>query len=150
MGNVTISDLEQIQNITNNTKLACENAAGNTSSIELGQILDFLQAPVIPLQVSGTGPNFFVNPQVNVIHTLNLNSLTSSQSVTINLPAGNLTRETQIVIKCKNINYATINIAGLEAKFPGLDLTRGIFQLILDYDQNQRQWVAGTLPIVGV
>lgn len=149
MANKTISDLEQVAALTDNLKFACEGNEGNTSSVTMGQMLEFLHAPVVTLQVSGTAPNYVLNPESNKINLANLSNVLSTQVVNINLPAGNLTRETQIILKINNPNLATVRITGLAWKFPGLNLTYNKLQLILDFDQVQNAWVAGTLPIVG-
>lgn len=151
MADVTISDLEQIAELTDGLKIPCEGNTGNTSSLTLSQLLGFLQAPVEILNVSGTGTTYTLNPpRINTIYRCDLASVTSESTVTINLPAGSLQRESQIIMKVNNPNLATIRIAGLTLKLSMLNLTLNKFQLILDYDQTQGAWVAGTLPIESI
>lgn len=150
MANKTISDLEQVAALTDNLKFACEGNEGNTSSVTMGQMLEFLHAPVVTLQVSGSAPNYVLNPQTNKINLANLSNLLSTHVVNINLPAGNLTRETQIILKINNPNLATIRIPQLAYRLSMLNLTIPNFQLILDYDQVQGAWVGGTLSVEAI
>lgn len=147
MADVTISQLEQIAELTDDLKVAIEGNQGNTSSATLSQILDFLHSPVQALTLSGSGGQFTVNPARNIIYTLDLSTINSTDVVMINLPAGSLQRESQVVIKIKNPNLATIRIPPLNYKLSMLNLTLQQFQLILDYDQSLQEWTAGTLPI---
>lgn len=147
MADVTISELEQISALTDDLKFAIEGNQGNTSSASLSQLLDFLHAPVQVLTPSGSAGQYTVNPSRNIIYTLNMSSLNSTDVLTINLPAGSLQRESQIVIKVKNPNLATIRITGLTLKLNILNLTLPNMQLILDYDQVQEAWEAGTLEV---
>lgn len=147
MADVTISQLEQIAELTDDLKVAIEGNQGNTSSATLSQILDFLHSPVQALTLSGSGGQFTVNPARNIIYTLDLSTINSTDVVTINLPAGSLQRESQIIIKVNNLNLATVKVNGLQYKLSMLNLTLKNFQLILDYDQSIQKWVAGTLPV---
>lgn len=150
MADVTISQLEQIAELTDDLKVAIEGNQGNTSSATLSQILDFLHSPVQALTLSGSGGQFTVNPARNIIYTLDLSTINSTDVVTINLPAGSLQRESQIVIKIKNTNLATIRIPQLAYRLSMLNLTIPNFQLILDYDQVQGAWVGGTLSVEAI
>lgn len=150
MADVTISQLEQIAELTDDLKVAIEGNQGNTSSATLSQILDFLHSPVQALTLSGSGGQFTVNPARNIIYTLDLSTINSTDVVTINLPAGSLQRESQIVIKIKNTNLATIRIPQLSYRLSMLNLTIPNFQLILDYDQVQGAWVGGTLSVEAI
>lgn len=149
MANKTISDLEQITDLTGNLKIPCEGDVGNTSSIVLQTLLEFLHAPVQNLPLTGNAPSYSANPaSANVIYVLDLSGINSSDTVNINLPAGAIARERQIIIKVKNPNIATITISQLKFKFATLNFGTQYFQIILDYDQALNEWVAGTLPIV--
>lgn len=151
MANVTISDLEQIATLTDNLKIPCEGDAGNTSTMTLSQMMTFLQAPVEILNVSGSGTTYTLNPpRLNTIYRCDLSSITSASTVTINLPAGSLQRESQIIMKINNPKLATIRLAGVTLKLSNLNLTTSRFQLILDFDQTQNAWEAGTLPIEAI
>lgn len=147
MADKTISDLEQIAELTANLLLAIEGGPTGTSSVSLGQLLDFLHAPVQTLQVSGASPTYSLNPVRNVISVADLSGLTSNDTVNINLPAGLIGRESQVVLKIKNPNLATLRVAGLTNVFDNYNLSTQNLQLILDYDQAQGAWVGGTLPI---
>lgn len=147
MADKTISDLEQIAELTENLLLAIEGGAVGTSSVSLGQLLDFLHPAVQVLQVSGASPNYTLNPVRNIISVADLSGLQSTDTVNINLPVGLVGRESQVVLKIKNPNAATIRVVGLTKKISMYDLTKQNFQLILDYDQAQGAWVGGTLPI---
>lgn len=147
MADKTISDLEQIAELTENLLLAIEGGSVGTSSVSLGQLLDFLHPAVQVLQVSGASPNYTLNPVRNIISVADLSGITSSDTVNINLPTGLAGRESQVIVKIKNPNTATIRVVGLTKKISMYDLTKPNFQLILDYDQAQGAWVGGTLPI---
>lgn len=147
MADKTISDLEQIAELTENLLLAIEGGSVGTSSVSLGQLLDFLHPAVQVLQVSGASPNYTLNPVRNIISVADLSGLQSTDTVNINLPVGLVGRESQVVLKIKNPNAATIRVVGLTKKISMYDLTKPNFQLILDYDQAQGAWVGGTLPI---
>ena len=147
MADKTISDLEQIAELTANLLLAIEGGPTGTSSVSLGQLLDFLHAPVQTLQVSGASPTYSLNPVRNVISVADLSGLTSNDTVNINLPAGLIGRESQVVLKIKNPNLATIRVPSLTKRLSVLNLAVPNFQLILDYDQTQGAWVGGTLQI---
>lgn len=147
MADKTISDLEQIAELTANLLLAIEGGPTGTSSVSLGQLLDFLHAPVQTLQVSGASPTYSLNPVRNVISVADLSGLTSNDTVNINLPAGLIGRESQVVLKIKNPNLATIRVPSLTKRLSVLNLAVPNFQLILDYDQAQGAWVGGTLQI---
>lgn len=147
MADKTISDLEQIAELTENLLLAIEGGAVGTSSVSLGQLLDFLHPAVQTLQVSGASPNYTLNPTRNIISVADLSGLQSTDTVNINLPVGLVGRESQVILKIKNPNLATVRVVGLTKKLSMYDLTKPNFQLILDYDQAQGAWVGGTLPI---
>lgn len=147
MADKTISDLEQISELTANLLLAIEGGPTGTSSVSLGQLLDFLNASVQTLQVSGASPTYSLNPVRNVISVADLSGLTSNDTVNINLPAGLIGRESQVVLKIKNPNLATIRVPSLTKRLSVLNLAVPNFQLILDYDQAQGAWVGGTLQI---
>lgn len=150
MADKTISDLEQVAELTESLLMAIEGGAKGTSSVSLGQLLDFLHTSVQTLAVSGSSPNYTLNPPRNVISVANLSGLTSSDTVSINLPAGLASRESQVILKIKNPNLATIRVNGLTKKLSMYNLTTPNFQLILDYDQAQGAWVGGTLPIESI
>lgn len=150
MADKTISDLEQVAELTESLLMAIEGGASGTSSVSLGQLLDFLHASVQTLTVSGSSPNYTLNPQRNIISVANLSGLTSSDTVSINLPAGLASRESQVILKIRNPNLATIRVNGLTKKISMYNLTNPNFQLILDYDQAQGAWVGGTLPIESI
>lgn len=147
MADKTISDLEQIAELTANLLLAIEGGPSGTSSVSLGQLLDFLHAPVQTLQVSGASPTYSLNPVRNVISVADLSGITSSDTVNINLPTGLAGRESQVILKIKNPNLATIRVPSLTKRLSVLNLAVPNFQLILDYDQAQSAWVGGTLQI---
>lgn len=147
MADKTISDLEQIAELTENLLLAIEGGAVGTSSVSLGQLLDFLHPAVQTLQVSGASPNYTLNPVRNIISVADLSGLQSTDTVNINLPVGLVGRESQVVLKIKNPNLATLRVAGLTNAFDNYNLSTQNLQLILDYDQAQGAWVGGTLPI---
>lgn len=147
MADKTISDLEQIAELTANLLLAIEGGPTGTSSVSLGQLLDFLHAPVQTLQVSGASPTYSLNPVRNVISVADLSGITSSDTVNINLPTGLAGRESQVVLKIKNPNLATLRVVGITNAFDNYNLSTQNLQLILDYDQAQGAWVGGTLPI---
>ena len=150
MADKTISDLEQVAELTESLLMAIEGGASGTSSVSLGQLLDFLHASVQALTVSGSSPNYTLNPPRNIISVANLSGLTSSDTVSINLPAGLASRESQVILKIRNPNLATIRVNGLTKKLSMYNLTNPNFQLILDYDQAQGAWVGGTLPIESI
>lgn len=150
MADKTISDLEQIVELTESLLLAIEGGSAGTSSVSLGQLLDFLHPAVQTLSVSGTSPNYTLNPPRNIISVANLSGVTSNDTVSINLPAGLASRESQVIVKIKNPNLATIRVNGLSKKLSMYNVTLPNFQLILDYDQAQGAWVAGTLPIESI
>lgn len=150
MANVTISDLEQIAELFNSLKIPCEGDTGNTSVLTLSQLLDFLHAPVQVLSLSGASPTYTVNATRNVVHTLDLSVVNAGDTVTINLPAGLTNKESQVIVKIKNPNLATIKVAGLTKRVSQFNLGLPNFQLILDYDQTQGAWVGGTLQIENV
>lgn len=147
MADKTISDLEQIAELTENLLLAIEGGAVGTSSVSLGQLLDFLHPAVQVLQVSGASPNYTLNPVRNIISVADLSGLQSTDTVNINLPVGLMGRESQVILKIKNPNLATLRVAGLTNVFDNYNLSTQNLQLILDYDQAQGAWVGGTLPI---
>ena len=111
---------------------------------------DFLYSPITALVVSGSSPNYSLNPAVNSVNKCDLSSLNGTDTVNINLPAGLVNKEAQIVLKIKNPNLATIRVTGLTKKTSVLDLSQQNLQLILDYDQAQSAWVGGTLPIESI
>ncbi len=150
MADKTISDLEQIAELTANLLLAIEGGPSGTSSVSLGQLLDFLHAPVQTLQVSGASPTYSLNPVRNVISVADLSGLTSNDTVNINLPAGLIGRESQVILKIKNPNLATLRVVGLTKKLSMYNLYSQNLQLILDYDQVQGEWVGGTLAIEAI
>lgn len=147
MADKTISDLEQIAELTENLLLAIEGGAVGTSSVSLGQLLDFLHPAVQVLQVSGASPNYTLNPVRNIISVADLSGLQSTDTVNINLPVGLMGRESQVILKIKNPNLATIRVPSLTKRLSVLKLAVPNFQLILDYDQAQSAWVGGTLQI---
>lgn len=147
MADKTISDLEQIAELTENLLLAIEGGAAGTSSVSLGQLLDFLHPAVQTLQVSGASPNYTLNPVRNIISVADLSGLQSSDTVNINLPAGLVGRESQVVLKIKNPNLATLRVVGLGKVFENYNMSTPNLQIILDYDQALGMWVGGTLPI---
>lgn len=147
MADKTISDLEQIAELTENLLMAIEGGASGTSSVSLAQLLEFLHAGVQTLQVSGTSPNYTLNPARNRISVVDLSGLQSSDTVNINMPAGLAGRESQVIMKIKNPNLATLRVVGLTKKLTMFNLTDPNLQLILDYDQAQGAWVGGTLVI---
>lgn len=147
MADKTISDLEQLAELLDNMLIAVEGSTTNTSSISLAQLRDFLYAPISTLNVSGSSPNYTLNPAVNTVNKCDLSSLNGTDSVNINLPSGLINKEAQIVLKIKNPNLATITVSGLTKRLSVLNLAVPNFQLILDYDQAQGAWVGGTLQI---
>ena len=150
MANKTISDLEQIAELTENLLLAIEGGAVGTSSVSLGQLLDFLHPAVQVLQVSGASPNYTLNPVRNIISVADLSGLQSTDTVNINLPVGLMGRESQVILKIKNPNLATLRVVGLTKKLSMYNLYSQNLQLILDYDQVQGEWVGGTLTIEAI
>lgn len=147
MADKTISDLEQLSTLNDNLLLALDGGPNGTSSASLSQLLDYLHAGVQTLQVSGASPTYSLNPLRNVISVADLSGLTSSDTVNINLPAGLTGRESQVIMKIKNPNLATIRVVGITKKLSMYNVTMPNFQLIADYDQAQGAWVAGTLTI---
>lgn len=147
MADKTISDLEQIAELLDSLLLPVEGSTTNTSSVSLAQLRDFLYAPITTLNVTGTAPNYALNPAVNTVNKCDLSSLNGTDSVNINLPSGLINKEAQIVLKIKNPNLATITVSGLTKRLSVLNLAVPNFQLILDYDQAQGAWVGGTLQI---
>lgn len=147
MADKTISDLEQLAELLDSLLIPVEGSATNTSSVSLAQLRDFLYNPITILSVAGSAPSYTLNPAVNSVNKCDLSSLTGSDTVNINLPSGLVNREAQIVMKIKNPNLATITITGLNKSLGVLDLSQPDFQLILDYDQTQSEWVGGTLEI---
>lgn len=150
MADKTISDLEQLAELLDGLLIPVEGSTTNTSSVSLAQLRDFLYAPITTLNVTGTAPNYALNPAVNSVNKCDLSSLNGTDTVNINLPAGLVNKEAQIVLKIKNPNLATIRVTGLTKKFSVLDLSQQNLQLILDYDQAQSAWVGGTLPIESI
>lgn len=147
MADKTISDLEQLAELLDSLLIPVEGSATNTSSVSLAQLRDFLYNPITQLSVSGTSPNYSLNPAVNSVNAVDLSSLNGSDTVNINLPSGLIGKEAQIVLKIKNPNLATITCTGLSKRFTFLNLGLANFQLILDYDQAQGAWVGGTLQV---
>lgn len=150
MADKTISDLEQLAELLDGLLIPVEGSTTNTSSVSLAQLRDFLYAPITTLNVTGTAPNYALNPAVNSVNKCDLSSLNGTDTVNINLPAGLVNKEAQIVLKIKNPNLATIRVTGLTKKTSVLDLSQQNLQLILDYDQAQSAWVGGTLPIESI
>lgn len=150
MADKTISDLEQLAELLDGLLIPVEGSTTNTSSVSLAQLRDFLYAPITALNVTGTAPNYALNPAVNSVNKCDLSSLNGTDTVNINLPAGLVNKEAQIVLKIKNPNLATIRVTGLTKKTSVLDLSQQNLQLILDYDQAQSAWVGGTLPIESI
>lgn len=151
MADKTISDLEQISELVDSLKIPCEGDTGNTSNLSLSQLLAFLHAPVGILNISGASPSYTANPSTtNVVYTMDLSGINASDSVQINLPAGSSTRESQIIIKIKNPNKATVTVAGLQYKLSMYNLVVPNVQLVLDYDQSLKAWVGGTLPVESI
>ena len=150
MAEKTISELEQITELLSAWLLPIEGADGNTSSVSLGQIYEFLHANIIVLPLSGSAPSYTVNPSVNSVYTLNLSTLNASDTVQINLPSGLVLKEAQIILKIKNPNSATITIPGLAKRLSQFNLSSTDLQMILDYDQVQSAWVGGTLTIESI
>lgn len=147
MADLTISDLEQLSQLLDSLLIPVEGSTTNTSSVSIAQLRDFLYNPVTTLAVSGTRPSYTLNPAVNSVNKCDLSSLNGTDTVNINLPAGLINKESQIVMKIKNPNLATITISGLTKRLSVLNLALPNFQLILDYDQAQDAWVGGTLQI---
>lgn len=150
MADKTISDLEQLAELLDSLLIPVEGSTTNTSSVSLAQLRDFLYAPIITLNVTGTAPNYALNPAVNTVNKSDLSSINGTDTVNINLPSGLINKEAQVVLKIKNPNLATIRVTGLTKKFSVLDLSQQNLQLILDYDQAQSAWVGGTLPIESI
>lgn len=150
MADKTISDLEQLAELLDNLLIPVEGSTTNTSNVSLGQLRDFLYAQITTLNVTGTAPNYTLNPAVNTVNKCDLSSLNGSNSVNINLPSGLVNKEAQIVLKIKNPNLATIRIPSLTKRLSVLNLALPNFQLILDYDQAQGAWVGGTLQIENI
>lgn len=150
MSDLTISDLEQLAQLLDSLLIPVEGSATNTSSVSIAQLRDFLYNPVTILAVSGSSPTYTLNPAVNSVNKCDLSSLNGTDTVNINLPAGLLNKESQIVMKIKNPNLATIRITGLTKKLSMFNVNVPDFQLILDYDQTQNTWVGGTLTIEGI
>lgn len=147
MADKTISDLEQLAELLEGLLIPVEGSTTNTSSVSLAQLRDFLYNPITTLNVSGTSPNYTLNPAVNTVNKCDLSSVNGTDTVNINLPSGLVNKEAQIVLKIKNPNLATIRITGLTKRLSMLNLTTPNFQVILDYDQAQSAWVGGTLTI---
>lgn len=147
MTDKTISDLEQIAELLDNLLIPVEGSTTNTSNVSLGQLRDFLYEQITTLNVSGSSPNYTLNPAVNTINKCDLSSLNGTDAVNINLPSGLVNKEAQIIMKIKNPNLATIRVTGLTKRLSVLNLALPNFQLILDYDQAQGAWVGGTLQI---
>lgn len=150
MADKTISDLEQLAELLDGLLIPVEGSTTNTSSVSLAQLRDFLYNPITTLNVSGSSPSYTLNPAVNSVNKCDLSSINGTDTVNINLPAGLVNKEAQIVLKIKNPNLATIRVTGLTKKFSVLDLSQRNLQLILDYDQAQSAWVGGTLPIESI
>lgn len=150
MADLTISDLEQLAELLDGLLIPVEGSTTNTSSISIAQLRDFLYNPITTLNISGSSPSYTLNPAVNSVNKCDLSSINGTDTVNINLPAGLVNKESQIVMKIKNPNLATITITGLNKKFSVLDLSKQNFQLILDYDQAQGAWVGGTLQVEGI
>lgn len=150
MADLTISDLEQLAEMLDGLLIPVEGSTTNTSSVSIAQLRDFLYNQITTLNVSGSSPSYTLNPAVNSVNKCDLSSINGTDTVNINLPAGLVNKESQIVMKIKNPNLATITITGLNKKFSVLDLTKQNFQLILDYDQAQGAWVGGTLQVEGI
>lgn len=150
MADMTISQLEQLQTLLDSLLIPVEGSATNTSSVSLGQLRAFLHETITTLNVTGSSPTYALNPAVNSINKCDLSGVNSSDTVNINLPSGLVNTEAQIIMKIKNPNLATIKIPGLTKRLSQLNLGLPNFQLILDYDQTQGAWVAGTLPIESV
>lgn len=147
MADKTISDLEQLAQLLDSLLIPVEGSATNTSSVSIAQLRDFLYNPVTTLAVSGSSPTYTLNPAVNSVNKCDLSSINGTDTVNINLPAGLINKEAQIVMKIKNPNLATIRITGLTQKLSMFNVNVPDFQLILDYDQAQGAWVGGTLQI---
>lgn len=150
MADKTISDLETIVELLDNLLIPVEGSATNTSNISVGSLRDFLYNQITTLNVSGTSPNYTLNPAVNSVNKCDLSSLNGTDSVNINLPSGLVNKEAQIILKIKNPNLATIRVTGLTKRLSMLNLGLPNFQLILDYDQAQGAWVGGTLQIENI
>ena len=150
MADKTISELEQLAELLDGLLIPVEGSTTNTSSVSLAQLRDFLYNPITTLNVSGSSPSYTLNPAVNSVNKCDLSSINGTDTVNINLPAGLVNKEAQIVLKIKNPNLATIRVTGLTKKFSVLDLSQRNLQLILDYDQAQSAWVGGTLPIESI
>lgn len=150
MANKTISELEQITELLSSWLIPIEGSEGNTSSVSLAQIYDFLHASIIALPLAGSAPSYTVNPSVNSVYTLNLSTLNATDTVQINLPSGLVNKEAQIIIKVKNPNDATITIPGLAKRLSQFNLSSTDLQMIFDYDQVQSAWVCGTLTIESI
>lgn len=150
MADKTISDLEQLAELLDSLLIPVEGSATNTSSVSLAQLRDFLYNPITTLNVSGTSPNYTLNPAVNTVNKCDLSSLNGTDTVNINLPSGLINKEAQIVLKIKNPNLATITCTGLTKRFTYLNLGLTNFQLIFDYDQAQGAWIGGTLQVESI
>lgn len=150
MADLTISDLEQIAELLDSLLIPVEGSATNTSSVSIAQLRDFLYNPITTLNVSGSSPSYTLNPAVNSVNKCDLSSINGTDTVNINLPAGLVNKESQIVMKIKNPNLATIRVNGLTKRLSVLNLALQNFQLILDYDQAQGAWVGGTLQIESI
>ena len=150
MADLTISDLEQLAQLLDSLLIPVEGSATNTSSVSIAQLRDFLYNPVTTLAVSGSSPTYTLNPAVNSVNKCDLSSMNGIDTVNINLPSGLINKESQIVLKIKNPNLATIKVNGLTKRLSVLNLALQNFQLILDYDQAQGAWVGGTLQIESI
>lgn len=150
MADKTISDLEQLAELLDGLLIPVEGSTTNTSSVSLAQLRDFLYNPITTLNVSGSSPTYSLNPAVNSVNKCDLSSINGTDTVNINLPAGLVNKESQIVMKIKNPNLATIRVNGLTKRLSVLNLALQNFQLILDYDQAQGAWVGGTLQIESI
>ena len=150
MADKTISDLEQLTELLDNLLIPVEGSATNTSSVSLAQLRDLLHEQITTLNVTGTSPTYTLNPAVNSVNKCDLSSLNGTDTVNINLPSGLINKESQIVLKIKNPNLATIKVNGLTKRLSVLNLALQNFQLILDYDQAQGAWVGGTLQIESI
>ena len=147
MADLTISDLEQLAELLDSLLIPVEGSTTNTSSVSIAQLRDFLYNPITTLNVTGTLPTYTLNPAVNSVNKCDLSSINGTDTVNINLPAGLINKESQIVMKIKNPNMATINITGLTKRLSTFNLGYPNMQIVLDYDQAQGAWVGGTLQI---
>jgi hypothetical protein len=142
--------LEQLAELLDSLLIPVEGSTTNTSSVSIAQLRDFLYNPITTLNVSGSSPSYTLNPAVNSVNKCDLSSINGTDTVNINLPAGLVNKESQIIMKIKNPNLATITVAGLTKRLSMLNLALPNFQLILEYDQAQGAWVGGTLQIESI